>query len=83
MPDDAARFTANFKHTVKKEIEGYRYETLETGDYFAFDSICTETMVGFMQYTDTKEWACAYAVQTEHAPGYEQETDREIAFIKH
>lgn len=38
------------------------YEELESGDYMAFDSICDQTMVGFMQYTETKQWACAYAV---------------------
>lgn len=43
------------------------YTSLASGDYDKFDSVCSETMVGFMRYKETNEWACAHAVQDESA----------------
>ena len=46
---DALRFIVNFKYTVKPEFVE-RVDRLSTSSYEAFDSLCNETMVGFVQH---------------------------------
>lgn len=58
------KFTANFKYLVKPTVSDHKYKGLKTDDYSKFDSICNETMVGFVQNTKTGKWQCARAKQT-------------------
>ena len=41
-----AKYTANFRYTVKPGVSASRYDTLKNGSYESFNSSCDETMVG-------------------------------------
>lgn len=61
------RFTANFKYYAKKTVRKELYPKLTSGDYFKFDSVCSETMIGFVESFLTEgqtTFQCAYAKQT-------------------
>ena len=59
LKESGRKFTANFKYTLKSASDDL--STLKAAEYERFDSVCTETMVGFLQ---TKTGiSCAYAVQ--------------------
>jgi ketosteroid isomerase-like protein len=54
--ENGLRFLANFKYTLKPDISKnptnelvQKFESLKTGDYNKFDSLCDQTMVGFVQ----------------------------------
>ena len=49
LEEPTERITANFKYTIKDSIPQDRWMTRKTSDYSSFDSICSETMVGFWQ----------------------------------
>ena len=45
--DEGSTFMANWRYTIKAEIESQRnYNHLTTGSYEAFDSDCGQTLVG-------------------------------------
>jgi hypothetical protein len=48
----AERITANFKFTIKDAVPVDQWASKSTGDFSSFDSICSETMVGFWQAPD-------------------------------
>ena len=52
LPDrDAAKYVANFRYEIK---EGQANDgPLTTGSYDSFDSVCSETMIGF-KHTESK-----------------------------
>jgi hypothetical protein len=58
------KFIANFRYEVKKDVEKSEWKNLKTDDYHKFNSICNETMIGFIQNTKTGKWQCARAKQT-------------------
>ena len=41
-----AKYTANFRYSLKPEIEERQFDDLKAGSYEAFNSRCSETMVG-------------------------------------
>jgi hypothetical protein len=54
------RFLANYRYDIKPEISKdplqdalasgiSKFSSIETGDYDKFDSLCSQTMVGFVQ----------------------------------
>ena len=43
------RITTNLKYTIKDSIDQSLWSTPKSSDYDYFDSICSETMVGFWQ----------------------------------
>ena len=54
--ENGLRFLTNFKYTLKNDISKnpsqelvQKFDTLKTGDYNKFDSLCDQTMVGFVQ----------------------------------
>jgi hypothetical protein len=54
--ENGLRFLTNFKYTLKPDISKnptqelvQKFENLKTGDYNRFDSLCDQTMVGFVQ----------------------------------
>lgn len=53
--NEKKRWMANFRYEVNSN-KGW--ETLSTGDYDEFDSVCRQTMVGIVQDRDTKEFHC-------------------------
>ena len=49
------RFISNFRYNVKHNLssnplaDGFeKFEGMSTGDYKSFDSVCSESMVGFV-----------------------------------
>ena len=42
----SVKFTANMRYSLKPEIDESQYDDLKTGSYEAFNSRCSETMVG-------------------------------------
>ena len=48
---DDERYITNFKYVIKPEYID-RLADLDTAAYEAFDSICSETMVGFVQHKE-------------------------------
>jgi len=81
--DNGIRFLTNFKYTVKNDISKkpsqelfQKFESLKTGDYNKFDSLCDQSMVGFVQqipsitnksYSLTEhQIQCFYAKQRTH-----------------
>lgn len=49
LDEPTERITTNFKYTIKDSIPKDMWSSRKTGDYSSFDSICSETMVGFWQ----------------------------------
>lgn len=58
--DNGMRFLANYRYDIKPDVskdplqdalsQGIgKFSSLETGDYEKFDSLCSQTMVGFVQ----------------------------------
>ena len=54
--DNGTRFITNFRYNIKPDISNDpiadgsgKFEGTQTGDYQSFDSVCSETMVGFVQ----------------------------------
>jgi len=52
------RITTNFKYTVKDMLSESSWKYLKTSDYDSFDSVCTETMVGFWQNKTDNKLSC-------------------------
>ena len=59
----SVKFTANMRYSLKPEIEQSQYDDLTTGAYEAFNSRCTETMVGF-KFNEDKMIQCWVGYQT-------------------
>lgn len=60
---DAFRFIVNFKYTVKPEFFD-KVDKLSTSSYEAFDSLCNETMVGFVQHKkESSTMSCFYGLK--------------------
>lgn len=57
---DTSAFLANFKYTIKQDIDPEQYS--ESTSYEDFDSHCNSTMVGFYR-SATGQLHCASAVQ--------------------
>jgi hypothetical protein len=54
--ENGLRFMTNFKYALKNDISKnpsqelvQKFDNLKTGDYNKFDSLCDQTMVGFVQ----------------------------------
>ena len=54
--ENGLRFLANFKYTLKPDVtkdpvhaQASKFDGLKSGDYAKFDSLCDQTMVGFVQ----------------------------------
>jgi hypothetical protein len=54
--ENGTRYITNFRYNIKPDISGDplkdgsdKFEGTQTGDYQSFDSVCSETMVGFVQ----------------------------------
>jgi hypothetical protein len=58
--DNGMRFLANYRYDIKSDISKDplkdvlssgigKFSAIETGDYDKFDSLCQQTMVGFVQ----------------------------------
>lgn len=55
--ENGLRFLANFKYSLKSDIskepvseQASKFDGLKSGDYAKFDSLCDQTMVGFVQH---------------------------------
>lgn len=46
LPERNSKLTANWRYHLKDVVKPQHYDQLKTGTYEAFDSICSETMVG-------------------------------------
>lgn len=57
------KFTANMRYSLKPEIEESQYDDLTTGSYEAFNSRCSETMVG-LKFNEDKMIQCWVGYQT-------------------
>lgn len=77
--DNGLRFITNFRYNVKPNLSqdpvadgSAKFEGTKTGDYAAFDSDCTQTMVGFVQQAGgpgtmkQHPVQCFYGKQTQH-----------------
>jgi hypothetical protein len=93
--DNGTRFITNFRYNIKPSISqdpfkdgGDRFEGTQTGDYQSFDSVCSETMVGFVQkvhgqgsYADHRS-QCFYAKQTNHLPVWKSQRTEDSEGVK-
>ena len=52
LPNRGATYTANFRYSLKPEIQASQYDGLKCGSYEAFTSHCDETMVGIKFNSD-------------------------------
>ena len=79
--DNGTRFITNFRYNIKPDISADpyqdgsgRFEGTQTGDYQSFDSVCHETMVGFVQKVHGQgsmqdhKAQCFFAKQRKHLP---------------
>lgn len=64
-----AKYTANFRYSLKPEIQPSQFDGLKCGSYEAFTSTCDETMVG-VKFNEDKMLQCWVGYQT--APLTEQ-----------
>ena len=46
LPSRDAKYMANFRYSLKPDVSPSQFDSLKTGSYEAFDSKCSETMVG-------------------------------------
>lgn len=60
--ENGLRFLANFKYTIKPEISqepvedgAVKFKDVKTGDYGKFDSLCDQTMIGFVHTIPTMQ----------------------------
>lgn len=69
--DNGQRFLANFRYNAKsdlttdplKDASQLMFANIHTSDYGSFDSDCSKTMVGFVQYSNDKSTMTEHSVQ--------------------
>lgn len=52
-----AKYTANFRYSLKKGVHASQYDQMKCGSYEFFDSNCEETMVG-VKFNDDNMVQC-------------------------
>ena len=64
LPDThKAKYVANLRYSLKDGVDANQYDSLKCGSYEAFDSTCTETMVG-VKFNEDKMVQCWTGRQT-------------------
>jgi len=65
LPQRKAKYVANFRYSLKDGVLPDQYDKLKTGSYEAFDSNCSETMVGVKLGVEDKRVQCWVGYQTQ------------------
>ena len=58
------KFMANMRYNLKPNVQASQYDSLNTGSYNQFDSVCDETMVG-VAFGSEKQVQCWVGYQTQ------------------
>ena len=61
---NSAKYTANFRYSLKPTVEPEEYKELKCKSFDSFDSVCDETMVG-IKFNADKTVQCWVGFQTE------------------
>ena len=76
-----ARYMANMRYNLKKDIEESQYDALKCGSYEAFDSVCDETMVG-VKFNKDRMLQCWVGYQTQPLSNKKgKKTDLAASFV--
>lgn len=79
---------SNFKYTLKPGYyDSGELQKLEENSYYAFDSVCYQTMVGMIQHKDDKGvYGCFYGsklnhIEIEDSQEIEKDEENQVVFF--